>query len=122
MTTITATMPARARHVLASEWIKLRSVRSSYLVLLVAAVAAVSIGYLITRTDATHWDTMTAAKKAAFDPVGDSFTGLGMAQLAFGALGVLAISSEYATGLIRTTFAANPRRARYSPPRPRWSA
>jgi hypothetical protein len=36
---------------------------------------------------------MTAAKKAAFDPVGDSFTGLGMAQLAFGALGVLAISS-----------------------------
>ena len=42
--------------------------------------------------------------------MGDSFTGLGIAQLAFGALGVLAISSEYATGLIRTTFASVPRR------------
>jgi ABC-2 type transport system permease protein len=53
---------------------------------------------------------MTAQARAAFDPVGDSFTGLGIAQLAFGALGVLAISSEYTTGLIRTTFASAPRR------------
>jgi len=42
--------------------------------------------------------------------VSDSFTGLGLAQLAFGALGVLVISSEYTTGLIRTTVAAVPRR------------
>jgi hypothetical protein len=42
--------------------------------------------------------------------VSDSFTGLGLAQLAFGVIGVLAISSEYATGLIRTTFGAVPRR------------
>jgi ABC-2 type transport system permease protein len=113
MTTITATMPpraARARHVLASEWIKLRSVRSTYLTLLVAAVATVSIGYLVTRGHATHWATMTAQDRAIFDPVSDSFTGLGFAQLAFGVIGVLAISSEYATGLIRTTFAAVPRR------------
>ena len=93
MTTIDVTMPTRARNVLFSEWIKLRSVRSTYLVLLFAAAAAVGIGYLVAHADATHWATMTAAKKAAFDPVGDSFTGLGMAQLAFGALGVLAISS-----------------------------
>jgi ABC-2 type transport system permease protein len=53
---------------------------------------------------------MTAQARAALDPVGDSFTGLGIAQLAFGALGVLAISSEYTTGLIRTTFASAPRR------------
>jgi hypothetical protein len=110
MTTITATMPARARHVLASEWIKLRSVRSTYLTLLVAAVAMVSIGYLVTRGHATHWATMTAQDRAVFDPVSDSFTGLGFAQLAFGVIGVLVISSEYATGMIRTTFAAVPRR------------
>jgi ABC-2 type transport system permease protein len=95
MTIVTAAAPARARNVLVSEWIKFRSVRSTYLTLLLAAVAAVSIGYLVTNADATHWLTMTAAKKATFDPVGDSFTGLGLAQLAFGALGVLAISSEY---------------------------
>ena len=53
---------------------------------------------------------MTAAAKAAFDPVSDSFAGLGLAQLAFGVIGVLAISSDYATGLIRTTFGAVPRR------------
>jgi hypothetical protein len=109
-TTAIVPVPARARDILASEWIKFRSVRSTYLTLLLAAVAAVSIGYLVTHSDAIHWSTMTAQARAAFDPVGDSFTGLGIAQLAFGALGVLAISSEYTTGLIRTTFASAPRR------------
>jgi len=110
MTAATVSAPARARDVLTSEWIKLRSVRSTYLVLLFALAAAVGIGYLVARADATHWATMTAAARSAFDPVYDSFTGLGLAQLAFGALGVLVISSEYTTGLIRTTFAAVPRR------------
>jgi ABC-2 type transport system permease protein len=109
MTTITARLPA-ARGALAAEWIKLRSVRSTYLTLATAAVAAVAVGYLVTHSDVTNWATMTAQAKAAFDPVSDSFSGLGLAQLAFGTLGVLVISSEYATGLIRTTFAANPRR------------
>jgi ABC-2 type transport system permease protein len=110
MAIITAAVPARARGVLVSEWIKFRSVRSTYLTLLLAAVAAVSIGFVVAHSEATHWATMTAQAKAAFDPVGDSFTGFGIAQLAFGALGVLAICSEYTTGLIRTTFASVPRR------------
>jgi len=110
MTAVTVTAPGRARDVLASEWIKLRSLRSTYLVLLFAAVAAMGIGYLVAHADATHWPTMSVAARAAFDPVDDTFSGLGLAQLAFGALGVLAISSEYTTGLIRTTFAAVPRR------------
>jgi len=114
MTTITSAparpRPARARDVLASEWIKLRSVRSTYLTLLCAAAAAIGVGYLVTHADATRWASMSAAAKAAFDPVRDSFSGLGLAQLAFGALGVLVMTSEYATGLIRTTFAAVPRR------------
>jgi ABC-2 type transport system permease protein len=109
MTTITARLPA-ARGALAAEWIKLRSVRSTYLTLAFAAAAAIVIGYLVTHTDVTDWATKTAQAKAAFDPVGDSFTGLGLAQLAFGTLGVLVVSSEYATGLIRTTFTADPRR------------
>ena len=109
MTTITARRPA-ARGALAAAWIKLRSVRSTYLILAAAAVAAVAVGYLVTHSDVTRWATMTAQAKAAFDPVSDSFSGLGQAQLAFGTLGVLVISSEYATGLIRTTFTAVPRR------------
>src|SRR5215472_6368164 len=116
MTTITAApaparpRPARAQNVLASEWIKLRSVRSTYLTLLFAAAAAIGVGYLITHADASHWASMTARARAAFDPVRDSFSGLGLAQLAFGALGVLLMTSEYSSGLIRTTFAAVPRR------------
>ena len=110
MTTVNTTMPARARDALASEWIKLRSLRSTYLVLLVAAASAVAIGYVVAHADATRWPAMSAAARAAFDPASDSFSGWGLAQLAFGALGVLAICSEYTTGLIRTTFAAVPRR------------
>ena len=112
MTTLTTTagVPARARWALASEWVELRSVRSTYLALAAAAVAAIAVGYLVTHSDVTHWGTMTAQAKATFDPVSDSFSGLGLAQLAFGTLGILVISSEYSSGLIRTTFAANPRR------------
>lgn len=110
MTTVNVTMPARARDMLAAEWIKLRSVRSTYLTLLFAAVAAVGVGYLVTRAQVTHSAAMAPQARAAFDPVSNSFTGLGLAQLAFGVVGVLAISSEYTTGLIRTTFAAAPRR------------
>jgi hypothetical protein len=110
MTALTATVPTRARNVLTSEWIKLRSVRSTYLILLFAAAAAVGIGYLVAHADANHFSAMTAAEKAAFDPVRECFSGWGLALLAFGAMGVLAMSSEYTTGLIRTTFAAVPRR------------
>ncbi len=111
MTTVTPVLPA-ARGALAAEWIKLRSVRSTYLALAAAAVAAVALGYLITHYVAatTNWATLSPHAKAEWDPVSYSLGGLAIAQLAFGTLGVLVISSEYATGLIRTTFAAVPRR------------
>ena len=110
MTTVTSVLPA-ARGAVASEWIKLRSVRSTYLALAAAAVTAVALGYLITHYVAvtTHWATMSPHAKAEWDPVSYSLGGLAIAQLAFGVLGVLVISSEYATGLIRTTLAAVPR-------------
>ena len=112
MTTITARAPARARGALAAEWIKLRSVRSTYLALAAAAVTAIALGYVITHyvASTTNWATLSPAKKANWDPVSHSLAGLAIAQLAFGVLGVLAISSEHTTGLIRTTFAALPRR------------
>ena len=93
MTTVEVTRPARARNVLAAEWIKLRSVRSTSLTLLFAALAAVGVGYLVAHAEANHWSVMTAAEKAAYDPVRNSFSGWGLAELAFGAMGVLAISS-----------------------------
>jgi ABC-2 type transport system permease protein len=96
--------------VLHAEWIKLRSLRSTYLTMLCAIVLGTGLGFLDTTSVAHHWAAMSAQDRAAFDPVGDSFTGLVFAQLAFGVLGVLAISTEYGTGMIRTTLAATPRR------------
>jgi ABC-2 type transport system permease protein len=54
--------------------------------------------------------SVSVADRASFDPVGDSFSGFQFGELAFGALGVLAISTEYGTGLIRSTLAAVPSR------------
>lgn len=93
-----------------AEWLKLRSLRSTYLSMLCALVLGVGLGLVDTSAVAHHWATMTAQDRAGFDPVGDSFTGLDYAQLAFGVLGVLAVSTEYGTGMIRTTLAAVPRR------------
>jgi hypothetical protein len=54
---------------------------------------------------------MSAADRASFDPVHDStFTGLLLGQLLAGVLGVLTVTSEFSSGMIRATFAAAPRR------------
>jgi ABC-2 type transport system permease protein len=47
---------------------------------------------------------------AAFDPTAVSLTGVQLAQLAVGVLGVLLVAGEYATGTIRVSLAAVPRR------------
>jgi ABC-type transport system involved in multi-copper enzyme maturation permease subunit len=48
--------------------------------------------------------------KVVYDPAGNSLFGTNLAQLVLGVLGALLITSEYATGMIRTTFAAVPKR------------
>ncbi|MGX4734594.1 ABC transporter permease [Kitasatospora griseola] len=99
------------RGALASEWIKLRTVRSTYLTLLLAAATAVLVGTLDAASAADAWDSWTPERRATFDPVRYGFSGgFYLAVLAVGTLGVLAASTEYGTGLIRTTFTATPRR------------
>lgn len=101
--------PAWFRDLVAAEWIKFRSVRSSYWVLLLAAVPCILVGILISHDIESEWATLNA-KGFDVDPFTTSFRGFQFGQLVFGALGVLVISSEYSTGLIRTTFAAVPQR------------
>lgn len=105
-----AAIRAISRGVLISEWIKLRSVRSTYLSLLITIAAGIVLGIVDTSSTAQHWGTMTAQSRAGFDAVGSSFGGLPFGEFALGALGVLAISSEYGTGMICTTMTAVPRR------------
>jgi hypothetical protein len=100
----------RGRDLIGSEWVKLRSVRSTYYSLLVAVVLSIGISAIASGSVAGSWVHASAAERAQFDPFRGTLTGLLFAQLAFGVLGVLAISSEYGTGQIRTTFAAAPHR------------
>ncbi|MEU5943566.1 ABC transporter permease [Micromonospora sp. NPDC047548] len=93
------------RHVARMEWIKLRSVRSTWwlttatMVSMAAAGAGVGLGYR------SHTPVATAAQI-----LNNSLGGAVLAQLLLGALGVLMVTGEYGTGQIRSTFAAVPRR------------
>jgi ABC-2 type transport system permease protein len=98
------------RHLLLSEWIKLRSLRSSYLIVGLALGLGFGIGLLDLISITHSWTTLGPADREAFDPVADSFSGFQFAELAFGAFGVLAITSEYATGTIAPTLTAAPHR------------
>ncbi|GAA2010994.1 ABC transporter permease subunit [Catenulispora yoronensis] len=99
------------RGAVASEWIKLRTVRSTAFTVLVAVLAAVLVGTLDDTSAANNYASWTPAQQRSFDPVRYGFSGgFYVAVLAVGTLGVLSASSEYGTGLIRTTFAATPRR------------
>jgi hypothetical protein len=100
----TPSPPVRARDVLVSEWTKLRSVRSTYWTLLIAAVTAIG-GSALTAVSEAH------ASSSPFNPVAGIFIGwLEYPVLAIGILGVLIFTAEYSSGQIRMTFAAVPQR------------
>lgn len=93
-----------------AEWTKMRSVRSTVWTLLVAIALAIGFGAIVAVTQMDSWDTLEPAARARFDATLLSLSGLFLAQLAIGVLGVLLVTSEYATGQIRATLAATPQR------------
>jgi hypothetical protein len=100
-------LAARARDVLTSEWTKLRSVRSTYRTLLIATVTAIGGSAILAYSNAP----VPRGGSTPFDPVASIFVAwLEYPVLAVGILGVLAFTSEYSTGQIRTTCTAVPRR------------
>jgi ABC-2 type transport system permease protein len=95
---------------LRSEWTKLRTVRSTMWTLGLTVLIGVALGALFTGLTRANWLTMPPAKRAGFDPIGESLVGVYFGQLTIGVLGVLVMSAEYGTGTIRATFCAAPRR------------
>ena len=93
-----------------SEWTKLRSLRSTIYTLLVTAIVTIGFGALASAITASRWTSMAPADKAEFDPLSTSLVGVNFGVLALGVLGVLLITGEYSTGMIRSTFAAVPKR------------
>jgi len=93
-----------------SEWTKIRSLRSTSWTFFVTAVLTIGLGSLFSlgRTSgrASGRDPLTAS----FNAAGFAFNAMFLSQLAIGVLGVLIITSEYSSGMIRTSFTAVPQR------------
>jgi ABC-2 type transport system permease protein len=96
--------------VLRSEWIKLSSLRSTRITLLVSFLLAAGLGIIAAAVTAANWAHMSPADRASFDPVSTVLGGYEFGQLAVGVLGVLVISNEYSSGMIRATLTVVPRR------------
>ena len=96
--------------VIKSEWTKFRSLRSTNITLLVAVVLTVGLGALICAVTAAHWASADLQERARFNATDRSLSGVNIAQLAVGVLGVLLISGEYATGMIRASLTVVPKR------------
>jgi ABC-type transport system involved in multi-copper enzyme maturation permease subunit len=96
------------RTVAQMEWQKLRTVRSTWFIVAIFAAALIGLAMLVVSHE--NYAQMSAAGRASFDPTYDAFLGLVLGQLLFGVLGVLAITPEFSSGMIRATFAAAPSR------------
>ena len=98
---------AHTREVMRSEWCKFRSVRSTWWALAAAlafnVVTAALLAVFLPRALSAH-------ERATIDSVRVSLGGLHLSQVTFGLLGVLVITSEYSSGMIRASLAAVPQR------------
>jgi ABC-2 type transport system permease protein len=96
--------------VILSEWTKLRSVRSTRWSLLVATVLTIGFPILASIVISSHWGSRSSSDRAGFNGLDPALIGSQVAQLAIGVLGVLVITAEYSTGMIRASFTAVPKR------------
>lgn len=102
-----------ATQVVRSEWTKIRSVASTVWTLSLAAVVTVALGVLISLLSKNEFDDLSTKDQLSFDPTFISFAGMSLGQLAMIVFGVLVVSNEYSTGMIRTSLAAVPQRGTF---------
>lgn len=97
---------------LRSEFTKIRSVRSTYWSLIVLVLASFAWTVADGLGTAHNWPHMAAQSKVGFDATQASVTGVALlGQLVILVLGTLVLTSEYSTGMIRTSLTVMPRRA-----------
>src|SRR6202042_713427 len=110
-----AALPAAAgqaglRGAIASELTKIRSVRSTYWTLGSLFIVSVGLGVLVSWAGGSSFAN-NPGNKAGYDATGnalDVFLFLG--EFIIAVLGAMVITSEYSTGMIRTSLTAQPRR------------
>ena len=114
---IATRIPARPRRGVAlertirSEFTKVRSVRSTYWTLFVLVLASVAWCVAYCLGTVHQWPHMSAQDRAGFDATQNTILGLALlGQLIIVVLGALMITSEYSTGMVRTSLTVMPRR------------
>jgi ABC-type transport system involved in multi-copper enzyme maturation permease subunit len=96
---------------LRSELTKIRSVRSTYWTLIVLMAAGIGFSVANCAGTAAHWATTPPQARTGFDATQSSILGMILlGQLIIVVLGALTITSEYSTGMIRTSLTVMPRR------------
>jgi ABC-2 type transport system permease protein len=101
---------AGLRGAIASEFTKIRSVRSTYWTLAALLIVSVGIGAAICAGQAANFN-QNPGNIAGFDATQTSLAAFfEIGQLIIAVLGAMAITSEYSTGMIRTSLTAQPRR------------
>lgn len=94
-------------NLLASEWIKVRSLRSTWILAAGTVLVTVVVSLLGISGLLAGWQ---ADLPADFDPTGNGFKGILVGQILIATLGSQVITSEYATGQIVTSLTIAPRR------------
>ena len=103
----------RIRRIAKAEWTKLRTLPSTWRTVVMAFVISVALGAILCVSQVQQWSKMTAGQRQTFDPTACSLFGIVfVGAVLIAALGVRAMTSEYVTGMIRSTFAATPNRRR----------
>jgi ABC-2 type transport system permease protein len=110
MTAAVKAIQVTQARVIASEWVKFRSLRSTYITLIASFGAMAGLGPIFAASVASRWDVMTAAQRARLDATEISLRGAFLAQLLIGVLGVLVVTGEYGTGMIKASLSAAPAR------------
>lgn len=97
------------KDVIASEWLKLRSVRSTYFTLAIP-LAFLAMAVMLALYTANMWDGLTSEDRDHFALSSLSTLNADVTGVCLAVLGVLVVTGEYRTGMIRTTLTVVPRR------------
>jgi len=95
---------------LKSEWTKLRTVRSTWIIVLLSVGLSIGVSALTSLVAGLTYDDWGGSTQASFDPVLSSLTGQLFRLILLIVLGATVVTSEYGSRMIRTTFIVNPRR------------
>ncbi|MBO0729947.1 MAG: ABC transporter permease subunit [Acidimicrobiaceae bacterium] len=108
--TVVTAGPVTQGRVLRSEWIKLKSVRSTVVVTGLTIFCLVGLSLLVSYLTRARWNQLSPGEQQPWTLLSRSLIGVDLAQLTVGALGVVVITGEYTTGMIRATLGAVPKR------------